>query len=107
MAAPVQGTDYSLGSTLSNADLATVHDSLVDTNGWLTSYYGDLNASFTLSSAYLVFFMHCGFAMVSAGLLIRHGVAAEVDAADLSFDCWVECFYSTRYTVYTGGSCCN
>ncbi len=25
----------------------------------------DLNASFVLSSAYLVFFMHCGFAMVS------------------------------------------
>lgn len=24
----------------------------------------DINASFTLSSAYLVFFMHCGFAMV-------------------------------------------
>nr|ASG81411.1 ammonium transporter [Botryococcus braunii] len=27
----------------------------------------DLNASFTLSSAYLVFFMHCGFAMLSVG----------------------------------------
>lgn len=31
----------------------------------LAGPFGDLNASFTLSSAYLVFFMHCGFAMVT------------------------------------------
>ena len=28
--------------------------------------FQELNVQFVLSSAYLVFFMHCGFAMVSA-----------------------------------------
>jgi hypothetical protein len=32
----------------------------------------DINASFTLASGYLVFFMHCGFAMVS-----RYGVCSR------------------------------
>ena len=29
-----------------------------------TGPYADINAAFTLNSGYLVFFMHCGFAMV-------------------------------------------
>ena len=31
----------------------------------ITASFSDINAAFTLNSAYLVFFMHCGFAMVS------------------------------------------
>ncbi len=31
--------------------------------------FQDLNASFVLNSGYLVFFMHCGFAMVTLSVL--------------------------------------
>ena len=45
--------------------------------------FGDINASFTLTSAYLVFFMHCGFAMVQAPFALAplQHVHARVRAA--------------------------
>ena len=38
--------------------------------------FQDLNASFVLNSGYLVFFMHCGFAMVSHLLRIHEWTMA-------------------------------
>ena len=45
--------------------------------------FQELNESFLLSSAYLVFFMHCGFAMVS---LNKDGAA--------SLRCYEQCSFS-------------
>lgn len=51
------GTPYSTPEELLNA--------LYSTSSTLPGPFQELNESFLLGSAYLVFFMHCGFAMVS------------------------------------------
>lgn len=51
------GTPYSTPEELLGA--------LYSTSSTLPGPFQELNESFLLSSAYLVFFMHCGFAMVS------------------------------------------
>ena len=70
-----------LNATLMNytATLSTINDTLFGTTngtanfntffGNLGQYEGtsDINAGFTLTSGYLVFFMQCGFAMLCAG----------------------------------------
>lgn len=53
------GTPYSTPEELISA--------LYSTSSTLPGPFQELNESFLLSSAYLVFFMHCGFAMLSIG----------------------------------------
>jgi hypothetical protein len=48
--------------------LATFPTTVTDASGAdIVTGAGDINAYFAMSSAYLVFFMHCGFAMLSIG----------------------------------------
>lgn len=46
------------------AEIASINTALASNT---TSQFLDVNAGFVLNSAYLVFFMHCGFAMISIG----------------------------------------
>ena len=48
-------------TTFSATDQAYIATAIANATA---SQYGDINAGFTLNSAYLVFFMHTGFAML-------------------------------------------
>ena len=53
-AAPVPGTIYSAGSDINNANLATIHDSVVDGKGWQATQYGDVDTGFVYVACFLV-----------------------------------------------------
>ena len=58
-------TQNATGSVLGVPDLTEIYDSTTSLGGWQQTQYADVGVGFVLQSAYMVFFMHCGFAMVS------------------------------------------
>lgn len=53
------------GSAAISATTKALAEFLYRTDDTLPGPFSEMNTQFLLSSAYLVFFMHCGFAMVS------------------------------------------
>ncbi|KAK9809380.1 hypothetical protein WJX73_010467 [Symbiochloris irregularis] len=99
---PAPGAVYTPGNDLSNADLYTIADSVTAATGFQSTQYADLTAAFVLNSAYLVFFMHCGFAMISVGCVrtrfAKHiAILILADAAASAFG-----YYFTGYAFAFG-----
>ena len=70
------GTPYSTPEELISA--------LYSGSSTLPGPFQELNESFLLGSAYLVFFMHCGFAMVRPKQLAVLNLALRLDSAGFS-----------------------
>jgi Amt family ammonium transporter len=99
MAAPAPSMDMSAMASYGDANVSALTGIVGDAPGTMVN---DLNQSFVLTSAYLVFFMHCGFAMLSIGS-VRSRFAKHISILILVDACMSALgFYLFGYAVAFG-----